>query len=94
MEFEGPIRSLKAIGISCDHRGSGGVVADTALEGVLADILDQEADQETLVIGRIDSRNKPSERFAMRHRFELLDDLPAADQLRTWFTIIEVDLET
>ncbi|MFD9095988.1 hypothetical protein [Streptomyces collinus] len=90
--FDGPIRVLKAIGIACTHRGAGGLLADQALDDVLSDMMDQEANQETLVLGRVDSRNKPSERFIARNGFELLDDLPAVGQLRNWFMIIEADL--
>ncbi len=68
------------------------MVADQALDDVLADMLDQEANAETLVIGRVDSRNKSSERLVVRSGFELLDDLPAEGQLRNWFLIIEADL--
>ncbi|MEU9734070.1 hypothetical protein [Streptomyces sp. NPDC048002] len=91
--FEGPIRVLKAVGIARVHRGAGGLLADQALDDVLADMLDQESSRETLVLGRVDSRNKPSERFVARNGFELLDDLPAAGQLRNWFMIIEAELD-
>ncbi|WP_328887076.1 hypothetical protein [Streptomyces sp. NBC_00316] len=89
--FDGPIRALKAVGVACPYRGAGGQVADQALDDVFADMLAEEGDQPTLVIGRIDSRNKPSERFVARNQFELIDDLPSEGQLRNWFTIIETD---
>ncbi|MET8603717.1 MULTISPECIES: hypothetical protein [Streptomyces] len=55
-------------------------------------MVSQETSEEILVLGRVDSRNKPSERLVTRNGFELLDDLPAPDELRNWYTIIEVEL--
>lgn len=92
LNYEGPIRVLKAVGVACAHRGAGGRLADQALEYALEDMVSQETSEEILVLGRIDSRNKPSERLVTRNGFELLDDLPAPEELRNWYTIIEVEL--
>jgi L-amino acid N-acyltransferase YncA len=91
LEWDGPIRNLKALAVACSHRRCGGLVADEAMEHTLGGMLTDESDLPTLVISRIDPRNRASEKFASRHGFELIDDLPRPDQHRNWFTVIEVD---
>ncbi|WP_329567173.1 hypothetical protein [Kitasatospora sp. NBC_01266] len=91
LEWDGPIRDLKALAVACSHRRCGGLVADEAMEHTLGGMLTDESDLPTLVISRIDPRNRASEKFASRHGFELIDDLPRPDQHRNWFTVIEVD---
>ncbi|MFB8170659.1 hypothetical protein ACFC60_22200 [Kitasatospora purpeofusca] len=91
LEFDGPIRSLKAIAISVTYRKKGGELADRVMEYSLEDMMERESYASTIVISRIDRRNLASEYFAQRNQFELLDDLPEPDQLRNWFTVLEAD---
>lgn len=89
LEFDGAVRVLQALAVSCTHRGQAGAMADQAMHGALLDIFERESGAPTVVIARIDRRNSPSERCAARNNFELIDDLPEPDQLRNWFTLLE-----
>lgn len=91
LEFDGPIRVLKALAVACAFRGQGGAVAEEAMEHALQDMLHRDEEQICVVVGRIHRENRASQNLAERMGFELLDDLTEVDNLQAWFIVIEAD---
>ncbi|MEU9710762.1 hypothetical protein AB0E21_19405 [Streptomyces sp. NPDC047967] len=91
--FKGPIRLLLTVAVSTTWRGQGGRLADEACEQALADAVDRSGGHATLVVCRIDMRNRASEAMAQRHYFDPLSDGPDEfdPDMRQWAVMAEAD---
>ena len=88
LDYSGPVRNFKAIGVSIDHRKQGGSVADIAIEHAFGDMLASEPEDSVLVQARIDPRNVASKKMAERNEMKHLASETSGDPLETWAIII------
>ncbi|MFB7950075.1 hypothetical protein ACFC6L_34795 [Kitasatospora phosalacinea] len=88
---DGPQRLILAIAVALEHQRTPLRLGDSAIECALATIRASEpADLPVLVIGKIDTRNKPSIAMVTRAGFENIDEITDYDgsQLGVWTLLV------
>ncbi|MFE8956250.1 hypothetical protein [Streptomyces althioticus] len=90
-DYPGPIRLLLAVAVSLEWRNRASGLADAACSLAFQDAVARSGGESTLMIGRIDLRNRASERMARRNCFEPLTEGPDEfdPEMRQWYVMAD-----